>query len=488
MLYMAKNWTNGWHYYKKQWHMLEKKDLKDIQGLILFGYKHAPVAQYVFLQITDAAAAKVWLAGVVGNINRISKQLDRNRQVVNIAFTYKGLEKLGLFQDTLQGFSAEFMQGMDHTHRNCILGDTSESASEKWQWGGKSNEEIHILVCLYSIDAQKLKENLAYHRAQWQRFKLKEVHALSGHMREGGKEPFGFKDGISQPVIQGTGRKGLPGNTVKAGEFVLGYPNEYGEITHSPLVWQSNDPNNILPYRETFKDFGRNGSYMVFRQLQQDVVDFWQYMQKNSHSPDEMIKLSSKMMGRWPSGAPVTKFPEKDPGGYRDEEDDDHFGYRMHDAKGYGCPFGAHLRRSNPRDALPNTDNAKESVALVNRHRIIRRGRPYGKSISTINPLKILQNKDTLQAPVGLHFICFNSNIATQFEFIQQAWVNRATFHGLHNSHDPVVGNGQAADFYVQQQPISKRYRGIPRFVQTIGGDYFFMPGIRAVKFLANLP
>ncbi len=102
MLYMAKNWTNGWHYYKKQWHMLEKKDLKDIQGLILFGYKHAPVAQYVFLQITDAAAAKVWLAGVVGNINRISKQLDRNRQVVNIAFTYKGLEKLGLFQDTLQ--------------------------------------------------------------------------------------------------------------------------------------------------------------------------------------------------------------------------------------------------------------------------------------------------------------------------------------------------------------------------------------------------
>lgn len=307
------------------------------------------------------------------------------------------------------------------------------------------------------------------------------------------KEHFGFRDGISEPIIEGSLKhkeNSSPANVVKLGEFVLGFENEYKEINTSPILLQSEDTTDILPYRETYKDFGRNGSYMVFRQLKQDVNAFWEYMEKQTETEKEMISLASKMVGRWPSGAPLTKFPDADPYAGQTENnhtsDDDNFGYRNSDLDGNKCPIGSHLRRSNPRDALTDTSDAAESTMLVNRHRILRRGRVYGESPSKYLEPKELKDKKAIEE-TGLHFICFNGNLATQFEFVQHSWINRSTFAGLYRSPDPLLHSGDCPEFAVQGCPVSKRYKDIPQFVQTVGGEYFFMPGIRAIKYLASL-
>ncbi len=145
-----------------------------------------------------------------------------------------------------------------------------------------------------------------------------------------GKEHFGFADGISQPIIDGLSKSGIEENTVRAGEFILGYPNEYGQFTVSPLVKSEADSNGILPTDINGSgdhDFGRNGSYLVFRQLHQKVHEFWQFLDQetrnsdNSSNPEARTKLAAKMVGRWPSGAPLALAAEHDQPELHDQND-----------------------------------------------------------------------------------------------------------------------------------------------------------------------
>ena len=197
------------------------------------------------------------------------------------------------------------------------------------------------------------------------------------------------------------------------------------------------------------------------------------------------------MVGRWPSGAPLINSPDQDNEAL---QDDDNFAYHKTDPYGNKCPLGSHIRRTNPRDMLDPNPGSQDSIDLVNRHRIIRRGRVYGKPVAqSMLPDDIL-NSEKSDEERGLHFICFNAKIGRQFEFIQQTWINSQKFAGLYDDADPIMGDhdprekAELGTFTEQAVPVRKRITGLPRFVDVRGGAYFFMLGISALRYLASKP
>lgn len=357
-------------------------ELDDVQGLVARGYGNLPAARYLILRVDEAAAARAWLRSIsVGVTPGSLKPEDRS---LHLAFSAAGLRALGMAEPTLATFAREFWEGMAEPHRaRHILGDRDESAPENWRWGGPGTD---ILLMLFARDDATLDQQHADIRAGLSG--VTETHALETFSFEGAKEHFGFNDGIAQPVMEGLSRTGPPENTIAAGEFVLGYPNGYGKLPNSPRVPEGQDPGATLPRvrvedGSVQADLGRNGSYLVFRQLSQNVRAFWQFVDKATRMADgksdqaARTRMAAKMVGRWPSGAPLTLCPAADDPAQGKRDD---FGYRATDASGDGCPIGAHIRRTNPRDALEG--KPEDAITVSNRHRILRRGRPYGAPIS----------------------------------------------------------------------------------------------------------
>lgn len=480
---------------------MDTLELKDIQGIILYGYGKLASASFILLQIANAEAAKNWLGKLVDTITNAETNPSKSGQetCLNIAFTHDGLKTLGLDEQALGMFSNEFQEGMTYTdHRRRILGDWGESAPEYWEWGGPSTSSVHILLMLYAIDEPTLNNFYNSQLKSIESSGVKQIGKLGTCRLPNRKEHFGFRDDIADPAIAGI-EKGTPENTINAGEFILGYPNGYGQYTNRPIIKAEQDQNGFLPHDPSGsgdQDLGRNGSYLVFRQLGQDVRSFWQYLDQSTKNQDASsnvetrLKLAAKMVGRWPSGAPLVASPEQDKPELADKND---FAFHETDPYGFKCPLGAHIRRVNPRDSLEPNPGSQESLAGVNRHRLLRRGRTYGKPIAeSMEPNDILSAEDP-GGERGIHFICFNANISRQFEFIQHAWINNPKFNGLYSDDDPLVGarNPEQEDgestFTEQATPVRKRITGLPRFVQVRGGAYFFMPGISAIRFLASL-
>jgi deferrochelatase/peroxidase EfeB len=169
----------------------------------------------------------------------------------------------------------------------------------------------------------------------------------------------------------------------------------------------------------------------------------------------------------------------------------DKFVYAKHsshpDPFGLHCPIGSHIRRTNPRDAL--NDDPQQSLELSNQHRIVRRGRSYGTPlVEDMDPAKLMGTPDD-RTERGLHFICLNAAIDRQFEFVQNLWANNPKFGGLYDDPDPLIGvlDGEKATFTVQKEPVRCAYSDMPRFVQVRGGAYFFLPGIAAIRMLADV-
>ena len=253
-------------------------ELKDIQGTILSGFAHLPYASYLFLQIKDAAKVKPWLEKITSQITTgepWDKSSEGARQkppvTLNLGFTYPAFEALGLPEETLLSFAREFRFGV--AARSKTLGDTGASAPEHWEVGGPGTEAIHIVLVLNAADEAALAQ---FREQQRQLLKvtdggLVEVNEQHGHRPPSEKEAFGFLDGISQPKIQRTPGYPEPNQwVIRTGEFILGYLNEYKEYPLSPGLAAKNDPDNLLPpFPENeipeHKDFGRNGSYMVYR-------------------------------------------------------------------------------------------------------------------------------------------------------------------------------------------------------------------------------
>ncbi len=440
----------------------QKLDLDDIQGLVARGYGGLKQARFTLFAASDQAAAQALLSWLLPRVTTAGGFAADS--ALHVALTPAGLERLGLAAERIAGFSAEFVVGMTAPDKGRFLGDVEDSDPRFWDWGGPRCGPVDGVVLLYAtdrdvLDARQAELNERLAEAGALRVATLDTSELSDY------EPFGFHDGISQPVIDGLPKaKAFSGRTVPTGEFVLGYPNAYGELADRPLLPAFEDPWRLLPpdpAGTAAVDLGRNGTYLAIRQLEQDVDAFWQYVGQASGQPDgarspRARALAAKMVGRWPS-APLVKSPDRDD---RRLSQDNDFGYHATDPFGFACPLGAHIRRMNPRDSLDPAPGSDASVRVSDTHRILRRARSYG---------------------TGLHFACLVGSLSRQFEFVQNIWLNGATFNGLYDETDPLAGSRHpsGATFTEPARPVRRRYRDLPQFVRTRGGAYFFLPGAR---------
>jgi Dyp-type peroxidase family len=376
---------------------------------------------------------------------------------VSVALTYHGLKALGVPQSSLDSFAWEFRQGM--AARAKELGDTGESGPENWE-APLGATDLHVILVAVSPDEKRLEEALARARTTYSGMTgIKAIWRQDCHALPTEKEPFGFRDGISHPAIEGSG---IPGTNpkerpFKAGEFVIGYTDEMGTV-------QKMEPELL----------GRNGTYVVFRKLHQRVAEFRRFLKANSTNADDEELLAAKMMGRWRSGAPLALCPLHDnPELGADPHRNNNFLYEADDPAGQHTPGGSHIRRTNPRDA------AIAGVARI--HRMIRRGTAYG----TMLPEGTLEDDG---ADRGIMFAFVGAHPGRQFEFVQSQWVNDGVFFGAGKDKDPIIGsNGADSTYTVPRKPVRRRLQGLPRFVITRGGEYCFMPGLKALKWLAEL-
>jgi Dyp-type peroxidase family len=293
------------------------------------------------------------------------------------------------------------------------------------------------------------------------------------------REHFGFADGAAQPVIAGTYETAAAGGGVPIadggwrplafGEFVLGYPDE------DTLV----DPERRLPSAPA-DPLGRSGTYMVYRKLRQDVALFRRVLRDAAArfaGGDEEL-LAAKIVGRWRNGTPLVRSPHRpDPNFSATAPGSNDFRYLDLDVDGRRCPLGAHIRRSNPRDALgwPGLDDAG---LLSFRHRIIRRGTPYGPPL----PPDLLEDDGVDR---GLVFVCFNASISRQFESVQLQWLNDGNDFHLGHDSDFLLGSPLGTGKMTIQGDPPFFLTPQASFVTTRGGEYLFMPGITALRELA---
>src|SRR5262245_34789856 len=247
-------------------------EFQDIQGLVRFGHGHLGGARFFLLNIEELAAARAWLTAAPIT-NAASTRLPD--VALQVAFTHGGLKKLGVSNDILRGFSDEFIVGMaGDASRSRRLGDVGSSHPSSWRWG-QAGSEPHMLVMIYATPERLVSRETELKKEHWSAA-FTEVAVLSTD-DNGANEPFGFKDGISQRVIDWERKKPRRlqdtvdyTNVAALGEFVLGYPNEYTRYTDRPLLETEDDPDQILPLAEDKpgkRDFGRNGTYLVFRDL-----------------------------------------------------------------------------------------------------------------------------------------------------------------------------------------------------------------------------
>ncbi len=489
---------------------------------------------------------------------------DRKQRAAFLAYSAAGMRQVAkIGSDPLNemfgGFSPAFQMGM--TARDRVLGDLSDAAPENWRWSDGENgagSAAEAAMLIYAESPEDLQTVVSLHVDLLKCYGGSVVFQRDCEPGELGPdfEHFGFRDGISQPVIRGTARarKEVPArDIVEPGEFVLGYESNQGFLPPSPMVREEADIMDILPSLPTrhlsrypdfgagqsvdgMRDFGRNGSYLVIREIRQDVdalnaFALWASQMLAGEHNDPMGEqpqypelfreagefpnqrwIKAKMVGRWPDGRPLVGNPLGDVAGHnpthplamnklaksqqpasdeisrvlatRSEEFENDFSYGTDDPQGFACPFGAHIRRTNPRDS--KQPGAKDEQTITNRHRLLRRGRSYtdfeqGKmAIEGVDPgIEIAER--------GLLFVALCADIERQFEFVQQTWINAPGFHGLENEPDPLIAASTTSAFTIPTPAGPVKLTTMDKFTEVKGGGYFFLPSRSALAFLREL-
>jgi Dyp-type peroxidase family len=434
-------------------------ELSDIQGGSLYPRPSPYAGKYILIRIDDPRAGRELLRRLMPAVTPATDSAHAYQKAwVSVAFTFQGLRALGVPQSSLDSFPIEFRQGM--AARAAKLGDVGESAPENWE-KPLGTPDVHVGISALSPDKAHLEEVLARAQKTYEQMSgIKIIWSLDCYALPTDAEHFGFRDGISQPAIEGSG---IPGTNskeapLKPGEFLLGYLDETGGVSSMP------EP-EIL---------GRNGTYVVFRKLHQRVAAFRQYLKENSSDAQAEELLAAKMMGRWRSGAPLAMCPFHDnPELGADRKRSNEFLFNEDDPRGFKTPPGSHIRRMNPRDAV--------IIGVTQLHRMIRRGTSYGPML----PAGISEDDG---AERGLAFVFLGAHLDRQFEFVQSEWVKDGLFIGARGDSDPITGPSDGSgQFTIPQQPIRRRLKGLPQFVVTRGGEYLFAPGLRALRWLADL-
>lgn len=463
---------------------MEKVEWEDVQGIVLSGYGELLDSAYLLWRFRpdDLLRKKQWLSDLASRLTpSLPEPSSKTQPAVNLALTASGLRRLGIAEPALNAFSFEFLEGMAPARvpgtpiprRTNILGDLDASSPEFWDWGGWNEKtgDIDGLLMLFA-EKGKLDQLIAAEMKAMDGIADGTPIVLRGQLFPPEmKEHFGFADGFSQPKIEGRPKKANGGNSskaksgieigseVKAGEFLLGYRNE----------------RRVRVTNGHGRDIRRNGTYLVFRQLEQDVPAFNAFVADTAKKLGESDDwVAARLVGRWKDGTPLVA--EKPDGSEEDAKNN--FLYHYEDRSGLQCPIGAHVRRANPRDSLgPDPETA---LRLSRMHRIIRRGRPYGERWDPN-----AANGDSEKAERGMLFIALNADIAGQFETIQHSWINNPHFNGLYTGTDPISHFPDGEGITIQSRPANIHIDRPKPFVRVRGGAYFFLPGIRALRDIA---
>ena len=502
------------------------------QGLVVSGFGHLPTGRALFLEFNWDAGQKggAWLQAL-RTVAPVTPADGRAPTGVALAFTGTGLAKMGLPARAQNSFAAPFREGMLQEDRLRRLGDrrkdvwspTVVAGGPRWSANtpqrdalasvepgqaqlptatGHREEQsstpvtVHALLLLYTPDdasadawCAQVTEVLALH-------KVEVVRRLPLNLRPDEKgiarEHFGFADGISQPVpFDAQAVVGGPEDAwhgVPLGEILFGHMNGHHEVAPGPVVPTDDRTSGLLrphPLAQDCGDLGLDGSYMVVRELKQDVAAFWTSMAKNAACMAESdTGTTTAFTAEWLAERAVGRSMTGDllcPEGYRPPlaggGPDNAFGFFDTDPLGLGCPMGSHVRRGNPRDGLaPRPSDQATLVQAANRHRILRRARKFGPDIAN---RMIDDGQDR-----GLLFIALNTDIQRQFEFVQQTWMNNANFAVLYDETDPLIG--AASPMTIPATPF-RHIAQIETFVQLVGGDYFFLPSLPALAYLELL-
>ena len=435
-------------------------EFDDIQYILL---TRAPAitGRYEFLSFRNSAGGRAWLGAILETVHSVQQaraSIEKDYRWVSVAFTWSGLRALDVDEASLATFPEEFKQGM--VARAEVLGDTGANHPENWL-GGLASPDLHAIVILFARDVAERQRCEAEHQRLVAQ--CEGVEVLSSLDLEAtppfdyAHDHFGYRDRMSQPVIEGAGEEPTPGSgaPLKAGEFILGYPDE-------------DRPPVNLPQPEVLT---RNGSYMAYRRLQEHVGAFRDFLRRHGQTPEEQELVAAKLMGRWRSGAPLVLAPDKDdPALGADPQRNNDFNYKQMDPHGYAVPLGSHIRRMNPRDTAVN----------MNRRRMIRRGGTYGPHLPED------ASEDGIERGIAAFVIC--ASLIRQFEFAQNVWANDRNFHELGNERDPIIGNQDGTlEYKIPKRPIRKKITGLPAFTTVRGGAYFFLPGLKALRYLASL-
>src|SRR5262245_5613573 len=432
-------------------------EIDDIQHFLLTRTP-ALAARYEFLKFPSADVGRTWLstmADKVGTGKSVGEQRADARWVT-VAFTWNGLRALGVDDASLATFPEEFRQGM--VARAGMLGTTGANAPEHWV-GGLADPDLHAIVILFARDVPERERCKTEHGKFVAQSGVEVISSLDLEAvppLEYAHEHFGFRDRLSQPVIDGTGEVPTPGSgpPIQPGEFFLGYADETGEKP-------------ALPKPEWLT---RNGSFLAYLRMQEHVGRFRDFLKANADTPEGQELLAAKLMGRWRSGAPLVLAPDKDdPALGADMQRNNDFNYGKMDPHGYACPVGSHIRRMNLRDTGENP----------NRRKVVRRGGTYGPHLPDDAP------EDGKERGIAAFIGC--ASLTRQFEFMMNVWANDPNFKELGNERDPIIGTQDGTlDMTIPKRPIRKKVTGMPAFTTVRGGAYFFLPGLKALRFLAT--
>ncbi|WP_342591566.1 Dyp-type peroxidase [Paenibacillus shirakamiensis] len=420
---------------------------------------HPYIGTYLLLSLESQSAAKLLLDKLTQVVTSANDWAHPSEGAwVNVAFTYEGLRQIGIPNASLESFDPLFIQGM--AARAHHLGDRGESAAEHWE-APFGTDQIHVAFALFAsneiaLDTAREAAKQAYHEIGG----ISVQYHMDVGMMPDGRTHLGFRDGISNPYIDGSPFPPAFGHEgpVKSGEFLFGYPNESGQIMEGPSP----------------APLGHNGSYLSLRKLHICAAAYRRYVQEKATASLSAERIGAKMVGRWPSGTPLALSPEEDDTRLSEDESRINVFSYADDPKGFKCPISAHVRRAFPRDSL------QDQVVDVNIHRLLRRSTVYGPALT-----KGVLEDDGHDRGIIFAGIC--TSLIRQYEFIKTEWLNGGNFVGLSTEQDPVTGNKDGEHtFTIPAKPLRHRLKEVPEFSITRGGEYFFIPSLTALRWLAE--
>jgi len=441
----------------------------DIQAILGSGFMPLRHGAYRLYQVTDRGAARRWLRAVVDSglvkavsqLGRDDTNLDRPHQhdeIAMLAFSHAGLAALGLVASGDFPFPTPFVRGPR---------------------AGRWPDDVHVLLAHYQ-DRAGAGHALLNPDATSSGLALRqEVLTCPSYIGPGGRstEPFGFRDGVAQPQIDGLRRRPpeasgpLAGDHLVApGEFILGHRNEYGELAYCPDVagWKPDGG----------RRFAMNGSYLAVQQIVQHVQRFRDFEAAQPPTRPGAPTLTEQMVGRHKDGKPLVACPVPHA---HDDPAHDHFRYRVEDFDGLQCPRGAHVRRANPRDMLGW--DVESGIATAKLHRLLRRGRVYAGPSNAAD----LPTPDGDPGPAeGLFFMALNADLERQFELVESRWLVNRRFADLADEDDFAGSKPKVRAFTAQGLPTGQRHDGLSPFTTLVGTGYFFVPSLRALDFMAR--